>query len=92
MTDPVLAPDFVVTVDLRGETLIYEEPSRHRRTQVICTFGPEPVLSPRTLGSWWFPDERRSQALTEAEHSALIARLFGHARSRLGLAALRIED
>lgn len=91
MTYTPLAADFRVTIDLRGETLIYEEPSRRRRTRVICTFGADPVLSPRTLDPWWFPEDRRSLALTEAERAALIDRLCGHARGPLGLTHLRIE-
>lgn len=39
VTDTPLAPDSRVTLDLRGETLLHEEPSRRRRTRVICTFG-----------------------------------------------------
>lgn len=80
-----------IEMDLRGETLVYHEPGAGRRAAVICTFGRDPCLSPRTLEDWWYPAERRAQAMTGAEREAVLARIITHARTRLGLSALRVE-
>ncbi len=80
---------YAVDIDLPGETLIYSEPDR--RATVICTFGGSPCLVPRTLSSWWYPDERRDEAMTEPEAAALIARIADYCRSVHGMSELRIE-
>ena len=91
MDDSGLDPRYEVEIDLRGETLIYREPARGRQASVICTFGPEPWLLPRTLDGWWHPAEARRSAMTDAERAALIPRLAAHARGPLGLRGLQIE-
>ncbi len=83
---------YEIEMDLPGETLIYREPTRGRHSSVICTFGGRPILSPRTLGDWWYPAERRREAMDDGTRAALIARIAAHARGRLGLSGLEIEE
>ncbi|MCW5770513.1 MAG: hypothetical protein KIT16_02670 [Rhodospirillaceae bacterium] len=83
-------PRFTVDVDVRGETLTYREPGRE--ATVICTFGGDPCIVPRTLSGWWYPAERRSAAMTDEEKERLIVRIADHCRGRLGMARLAIES
>lgn len=92
MGDVGLDAIYEIEMDLRGETLIYREPGRGRHVSVICTFGPRPILSPRTLGDWWYPAAHRREDMDAGTREALIARIAAHARSRLGLSALEIEE
>jgi hypothetical protein len=85
-----LSPRYEVEIDLRGETLIYREDGR--RATVICTFGPEPWLSPRTLSDWFHPEERRHVPMSAEERAALVERIARHARTRLGLRDLQVEE
>ena len=86
-----LSAVYEIEIDLRGETLIYHEADRGRRATIVCTFGAEPWLSPRTLSDWFHPAERRHVAMG-AERAALVARIARHAQSRLGLSRLQVED
>lgn len=83
-------PQYTVDVDVRGETLTYREPGRE--ATVICTFGGDPCIVPRTLSGWWYPAERRSEAMAEDERARLIARIADHCRSRHGMSRLRFEE
>jgi hypothetical protein len=81
---------FNIEIDLRGETLICSE--GNRRATIICTFGGDPCLVPRTLSGWWYPDERREEAMSEDEAAVLVARIADYCRNRFGMSRLRIED
>lgn len=83
------ARPYTVDIDLRGETLTYREPGRE--ATVICTFGGDPCIAPRTLSGWWYPAERRSEAMAEEERATLIARIADYCRSRHGMSRLRFE-
>jgi hypothetical protein len=80
---------YTVDVDVRGETLIYREPDRE--ATVICTFGGDPCIAPRTLSGWWYPAERRSEAMADQEKERLIARIADYCRIRHGMSRLRFE-
>jgi hypothetical protein len=83
------ARDYHVDVDVRGETLTYREPGRE--ATVICTFGGDPCIAPRTLSGWWYPAEQRSETMAEEERARLIARIAEYCRSRHGMSRLRFE-
>lgn len=80
---------FTVEIDLRGETLIYRE--ANRRATVICTFGGDPCIVPRTLSGWWYPADRREVPMTEEEGAELIRTIGDHCRSHFGMSNLTIE-
>jgi hypothetical protein len=88
VADPLVS--YSVEIDLRGETLTYVEGDR--RATVICGFGGDPTIAPRTLSAWWYPQERREMAMTEAEAEAVMARIVSYCRGRHGMRNLRIED
>ena len=74
MTPP---PPHTLELDLRGEMLTWREADRV--ATIICTFGGDPCLVPRTLDGWWYPRERRSVPMTPAERAALVERIADHA-------------
>lgn len=86
---PPLPPAFTVELDLRGEMLTYRE--ANRSATIICTFGGDPCLVPRTLDGWWYPQERRTVPLSADERTVLLARIADHCRHRLGMSRLSIE-
>lgn len=91
MQEAELDTFYEIEIDLRGETLIYREPARGRRTAVIYTFGARPILLPRTLENWWYPATLRSAPMSPAIRAALVDRIVQHARNRLGISALEVE-
>ena len=88
MQHPAMAR-FTVEIDLRGETLIYREEGR--KATVICTFGGDPCLVPRTLSGWWHDADRREEPMSHEESALLIARIADHCRNHLGMSKLTIE-
>ncbi|MBR0681608.1 hypothetical protein GXW74_14015 [Roseomonas eburnea] len=83
-------PHLTVEIDRRGEMLTCREGDRV--ATIICTFGPEPRLVPRTLEGWWVPAESRSVPIAPEERARLVARIAEHCRRHLGMHGLAIED
>lgn len=87
---PAPPPAFTIDVDIRGETLTYREAGR--RATVVCAFGGDPRIVPRTLDGWWHPDEGRASPMTPEEARILIERIAAHCRHRLGMSRLTVEE
>ena len=83
-------PDFTIELDLRGEMLTYRETGRV--ATIICTFGGDPCLVPRTLDGWLYPADRRRVPLSPEERAVLLARIADHCRHRLGMSNLTLES
>jgi hypothetical protein len=86
---PGLPPPYTLELDLRGEMLTWRE--AERVATIICTFGGDPCLVPRTLEGWWYPRERRSVPMTPEERTALLGRIAAHCRQVFGMSRLTIE-
>ncbi|MCB0771895.1 MAG: hypothetical protein KDB93_00805 [Flavobacteriales bacterium] len=70
-----------VELDYRGEMLILHE--QDRRTDIVWTWNRGNQLYRSSLSPWWYPDERRSQEMTEAEKEAVIQRFLEFARRNI---------
>lgn len=87
---PRLPPALTIEIDLPGETLTCRQGDRV--ATIICTFGGDPCLVPRTLEGWWIPAERRAEPMSEAERADLLARIEDHCRHVFGMSRLTIES
>lgn len=86
----LVAPgEHTVEIDYRGEMLTYRE--AERICDVTCTWGSRPIIARRTLSGWWYPAERRSQAMTPTEQAMVLDSMVEHFR-RHGTAKVDFED
>lgn len=70
-----------VEMDIRGELLILREEGR--RTDIVWTWNQGNKLYRSTLSPWWYPAERRSEPMTEAENQRVLGRFLDHARAHI---------
>lgn len=75
-------PHDTVEMDYRGEMLILHETDR--RTDIVWTWSRGNILYRSSLGPWWYPAERRSQAMPEEEKERVIQRFMDYARVHIG--------
>jgi hypothetical protein len=88
--EPDIGPgQHYVEIDYRGEMLIYRE--HDRRADLSCSFNRKPVIARRTLTGWWYPAERRSEAMTAAEQGQVMDRMVA-ALHRAGMSDVRFEE
>lgn len=89
---PAQATDvaFALEVDHRGDMLTYRE--QDRMTTVIFNGGDDPYLLVRTLAGWWYPEEKRSEAMGAKEKSAVLERIAGHCSRVPGMSGMRLEE
>lgn len=73
--------DGSVELDYRGEMLILHE--KDRRTDIVWTWNRGNQLYRSSLSPWWYPEERRSQAMTDAEKEDVIRRFLEFARKNI---------
>lgn len=71
-------PNDHVELDYRGEMLILHEADR--RTDIVWTWNQGDRLYRSSLSPWWYPQERRSQPMTDEEKDQVIARFLDFAR------------
>jgi len=67
-----------IEMDFRGEMLIYRE--EERSTDIVWTWSQGNHFHRSSLTHWWYPTEKRSVPLSEAEREELIQAFlhFGH--------------
>lgn len=81
-TAPAHSPDpGTIELDYRGEMLILHEADR--RTDIVWTWNRGNQLYRSSLSPWWYPGERRSQEMTEAEKEEVIQRFLEFARRNI---------
>lgn len=71
-----------IEMDPRGEMLILHEADR--RADIIWTWNKGNLLYRSSLSAWWYPKERRTQAMTEDEIEEVIQRFMDYARVHIG--------
>jgi hypothetical protein len=81
--------DYTVEVDYRGEMLTYCEPTRS--AHVICTFGEDPQLVPRTLSSWFYPTGPRVEKMRPEEKEKILSRIADYCRKHHGMTNFTFE-
>ena len=80
---------FTIQIDHRGEMITYYEPTRS--ATIICTFWNSRVsIARRTLSGWWYPLERRFEAMTPEEADTAFANILQALQHEAGVS--RIEE
>ena len=80
---PLLAAEFTIESEMRGETIHYIEPTRRTSMQFFWTQGYE--IHADTITSWWHPADRRSTPVTPAEREQVVRRVVEWARRVQGV-------
>ncbi len=78
-----------LTVDIRGEELIFSRGGRRCSVQWFYTRGHE--IHRSTLSDWFDPETRRTIPMTPAEADEVFQTIVAHARIKLGTSQITIQ-
>lgn len=78
-----------LTLDIRGEEMIFSRGGRRCSVQWIHSGGHELYRS--TLSEWFEPETRRTIPMTPAEADEVFQSILAHARSKLGTSQITIQ-
>jgi len=87
---PYLSKHYTIKIDHRGEMITYIEPTRS--ATIICTFWDSRVsIARRTLSSWWYPAERKSEPMTPEEADTAFANILQALHHEQGISKVEEE-